>query len=279
MTAGARLCHLSAMRTLLLLLAALVAVPGSAAADEPSYAETYWLDYAAIAISGGGFGLLRYVDPPTVPLLDATEFKPYTANETVSEAQVGGLLVAGYALSATLSALDGDTDGVDGWRWHDASLGYFEALGVTLALTEASKILIGRPRPDFDDRRRRGGDMLDGRRSFWSGHASMSFAGASFLAWQLAGHFVWGSRERSTFTRVAAGAVASGLLVGAGAIAASRISDGRHHVSDVLTGAAVGSLIGTGAFFRHFKLNNSRRASYGAPREAQVFMLGTSGVF
>lgn len=86
---------------------------------------------------------------------------------------------------------------------------------VTQSLTLAVKLSVGRTRPDGSD-----------NRSFPSGHASGSFATATVLQ----RHYGW---------RV--GIPAYGV---AGYIAASRLSNARHYLSDVVFGAAVGILVG-----------------------------------
>lgn len=86
---------------------------------------------------------------------------------------------------------------------------------VTQSLTLAVKLSVGRTRPDGSD-----------NQSFPSGHASGSFATATVLQ----RHYGW---------RVGIPAYAV-----AGYIAASRLSNARHYLSDVVLGAAVGILVG-----------------------------------
>jgi membrane-associated phospholipid phosphatase len=86
---------------------------------------------------------------------------------------------------------------------------------VTLSLTQAVKVVAGRTRPDGSD-----------NQSFPSGHASGSFATATVLQ----RHYGW---------KVGIPAYAV-----AGYIAASRLSNARHYLSDVVFGASVGILVG-----------------------------------
>lgn len=86
---------------------------------------------------------------------------------------------------------------------------------VTHTLTFATKLAVGRERPDSSN-----------HRSFPSGHASGTFATATVLQ----RHYGW-----------RAGIPAYAI---AGYIATSRLNEGRHHLSDVVFGAAVGILAG-----------------------------------
>jgi hypothetical protein len=86
---------------------------------------------------------------------------------------------------------------------------------VTTALVHPIKIATGRERPDGSD-----------ARSFPSGHAAVTFAGATVLE----RHVGW---RYSLLAYVAASYVA-----------ASRLHDNRHYLSDVAFGAAIGTIAG-----------------------------------
>ena len=86
---------------------------------------------------------------------------------------------------------------------------------VTQTLTQALKVAVRRERPDGSN-----------QKSFPSGHASGSFATATVLQ----RHYGW---------KVGIPAYAV-----AGYIASSRLSEARHYLSDVVFGAAVGTLVG-----------------------------------
>ncbi len=134
-----------------------------------------------------------------------------------------------------------------GPSWHDvhhATLGLGEALAVTLVITSTLKVSIGRLRPDFLARCQPvnlecTGDPVvirTGRRSFPSGHASLSFASGTYLSLYLWGklspldglHWIW--------------KVPAILLPMAGAtfVAWTRIQDHRHHWGDVVAGGFIG---------------------------------------
>lgn len=91
----------------------------------------------------------------------------------------------------------------------------FNAQVVNWLYTTALKRTVRRERPDGED-----------QLSFPSGHASNAFA----LATVVAGHYGW------------RGGIPAYAL--AGAMAASRLQRNRHHLSDVVGGAAIGYLVG-----------------------------------
>ncbi|MCK5740485.1 phosphatase PAP2 family protein, partial [bacterium] len=80
-------------------------------------------------------------------------------------------------------------------------------------------------------------EVLDGRRSFWSGHAtevSTVLPALSFYTWHHTG-----------LERNARLAISGGLSAGIGFVGSSRIVDHRHHFGDVLAGFVVGTLSST----------------------------------
>ncbi len=201
--------------------------------------------------------------------------------ETVPTARVGVAIPVVAAWLVLQEGLPGWIGGKPGTarRVHDTAVGFTEAVALTLAGTEALKYGFGRLRPDFQDRVRRhycnlddkqGVDcagfagapladeakdadkvLADGRRSFPSGHASTSFALATYASLVTGGHFVWG--ESATPTSRAVGVLLQTTVMATAVfVAGSRIDDGRHHASDVLTGAAVGFGLANLAYWRRF---------------------------
>ncbi|KAL4253149.1 PA-phosphatase related phosphoesterase family protein [Abortiporus biennis] len=143
------------------------------------------------------------------------------------------------------------------WDLHASTLGLILSLSLTGAITQFSKITVGRPRPDLIDRCQpiaSAADaavglstvhictqidqsiLRDGWRSFPSGHSSLSFAGLGFLSFYLAGkvHLF----DRRGHARKAWLAFAP--LSGAALVAISRTMDYRHHWQDVLVGSLLG---------------------------------------
>jgi hypothetical protein len=98
-----------------------------------------------------------------------------------------------------------------------------EAFALTLGISEGFKYLIGRRRPDLSD-------VL----SFPSGHTSMAFCAATLI-----------SRDAGPALGIPAYGVA--FLT-----AFSRVESGRHFVSDVLAGAALGTAVATAIDALHF---------------------------
>ncbi|KIK33814.1 hypothetical protein CY34DRAFT_18139 [Suillus luteus UH-Slu-Lm8-n1] len=94
------------------------------------------------------------------------------------------------------------------WDYHCSALGLILGLAITGAITQFTKITVGRPRPDLLARcmpiqgssdptfglssdaictNTNTAIMIDGWRSFPSGHSSLSHAGLGFLSYYLAG--------------------------------------------------------------------------------------------
>lgn len=206
---------------------------------------------------------------------------------------VAWLYVGGTVLAA--GALTHDLIRHPSWhRAHNLLLGGAETILTTWTLTEVLKRGVGRLRPDFIDRAnlhycdpevgQRGLAGLDcsrstgrtatvdaaelekGHRSFPSGHASTSFALATYFALYIGGETVWG-HEAEPGT-VAPGMAAMAGLVGlAATVAATRVSDGRHHPDDVVAGAALGATSSVLFYFLHFDLDGraTRRGFSVAP--------------
>jgi membrane-associated phospholipid phosphatase len=142
---------------------------------------------------------------------------------------------------------------------------YIEAMGWTYLLTGVIKYAVGRPRPYTEGaanhpelRRHAGEDNL----SFFSGHASSTFAAGTFLAGDLSRYL-----RRTTLARAAP---ATRFLVGSvlpytvgygvpALVGLSRIIDQQHWPSDVVLGALVGTLIGHLAWAAHFEDNGEPR--------------------
>lgn len=189
------------------------------------------------------------------------------------------IYVAGVSLAASSLAYDGLVH-QDLHRAHNLALGGVEAVLMTYTLTTLLKLGVGRLRPDFRDRATRyycnpdGGnqrdlpgldcsqvdadglyadahDMRGGHSSFPSGHSSSSFALATYFALYLGGEMVWGDHATQASVPVGA-AMMAGLMGLAGTVAATRVSDGRHHIDDVAAGAAIGMVSSTLFYFLHF---------------------------
>ena len=157
---------------------------------------------------------------------------------------------------------------------HSLAICTAEANFLAMVLTDPLKNFAGRMRPDYVSRLVEYADfdpnnvsqevydticdmtdhvIVDGRKSFPSGHASITFAG-----WTVAALFVFtrlfnGNAKVMTFPPAAVLAVAINGIVPA-IVAVSRTRDYRHNYGDVLAGAVLGVLCGFTAFVMHFSL-------------------------
>lgn len=118
---------------------------------------------------------------------------------------------------------------------------YFETLLVNLSLTELSKNVIQRKRPGLynsdltiDQKM----DIVDedgGCDSFFSGHASLAFSSAVFLSKTVTDIYGKGTLSTVIWVTSLSLASATGYL---------RYASGEHFPTDIIAGAAVGSLVG-----------------------------------
>lgn len=131
-----------------------------------------------------------------------------------------------------------------------ALLAWSLACAITAFLTETGKLIVGRPRPDFfyrcfpnekvtKDLRCTGNlkDVIEGRKSFPSGHSSFSFCSLGFVSVWLCGKLGVLSRSRGHGVRIVA---CLAPLVTAAMVAISRCCDHHHHWEDVLAGSIIG---------------------------------------
>jgi membrane-associated phospholipid phosphatase len=113
-----------------------------------------------------------------------------------------------------------------------------QAVLITQLVTGLTKHLFGRARPDVS--RCTDGDTLscgEQNMSFMSGHTSSAFVGAGLICAHHENLALYGDGP--------GGAVACGLaLAAAGSVGTLRVVADRHHLSDVLAGAAVGLTAG-----------------------------------
>ena len=211
--------------------------------------------YGSLAV---GVGLRLFVTPPDTPrLFSASEGGATTFDDTVPSYAVGLYAGAGAGLIALLPTSA---------RLHHLK-GYSEAVLTTMALTEIAKNFFGRHRPLFQE----GDEDPDHRRSFFSGHASITAASTVYFGLYLHQHI--GPRlrgPRAGLYKALAFTLLGGALVG---VPISRVRDNRHHLSDVLTGAFAGSAMAALFYaYQESRYQDDREELYGAKRSRLVLV-------
>lgn len=173
-------------------------------------------------------------DEAVVPAFDRWVLdQGFESAKTISDFGVAAMMLAPLTLGWADAARREDP-----WdRAGEATIISVQTYGLTFLLTSAVKMAWRRPRPltfraDFDKEDRYAGDA---RLSFFSGHSAVSFAAASLLTVMLV--------ERNG-TGLGSVLGASGAYLGASLVAYLRLAARKHFLSDVLVGAAVGTLIG-----------------------------------
>jgi membrane-associated phospholipid phosphatase len=125
---------------------------------------------------------------------------------------------------------------------------YSEVLLLTFSTAGLTKNLVGRLRPyNFYDDSVRPEKTDDYNKSFPSRHTAFAFAGAGFITALLLGDYA-GSKWNPLLIAAA--------YTAAAAIGVSRIEAGMHFATDVLAGAALGSLVGYGVPLLHLQKND-----------------------
>jgi membrane-associated phospholipid phosphatase len=128
---------------------------------------------------------------------------------------------------------------------------FAKAMIYTYGVTEITKGWVYRSRPDGSD-----------GKSFFSGHASGSFAAAAFIYREISDWADAGPLRRSETGNTVLKAAAFSLCYGwATYVGYARIHDRKHYLSDVLTGAAVGTLIGNLVYDWHFSAPDNRASN------------------
>ncbi|KAJ6581620.1 phosphatidic acid phosphatase type 2/haloperoxidase [Mycena capillaripes] len=169
---------------------------------------------------------------------------------------------------------------------HHGILALLATRGMSRLITDVLKNRVGRLRPDFLARCKwdevalkctgKKGDILDGRRSFPSGHSSAAFAGMTFLSFWLAGQTAaWcfhAPVPAASLRSSRLGRFSLTLLPLSWAIfvAVTRLEDYRHHKEDVIAGGAIGLICGAICYLAFwpspFSASSFTPYYYGQPR-------------
>ncbi|KAI8337531.1 phosphatidic acid phosphatase type 2/haloperoxidase [Chlamydoabsidia padenii] len=226
---------------------------------------SYLNDWLLVIVMTGAFFALDKVAPyhREFSLTDKTIMFSYTEHEEVPVWALGVIcFVAPFLLIAAVSL--GFKKSIH--DFHSGVLGLCLALSLSVVFTQAIKVTVGRPRPDFLDRCQPSlgaADpplglsnyticttpidshvMKDGFKSFPSGHSSFSFAGLGYLALYFAGKLKIFDERGHTYK----GFTFIFPVIGALLVAITRTRDYRHHWHDVTIGAILGGIC---AFFAY----------------------------
>ncbi|XP_024037547.1 lipid phosphate phosphatase 2 isoform X1 [Citrus clementina] len=153
----------------------------------------------------------------------------------------------------------------DVYDLHHAILGLLYSVLVTGVLTDAIKIAVGRPRPNFFWRCFPDGIAVydqfnnvvchgdkhvvnEGHKSFPSGHTSWSFAGLGFLSLYISGKIKAFDRRG----HVAKLCLVFLPLLFASLVGISRVDDYWHHWQDVFAGGLLGLVVATFCYLQFF---------------------------
>ncbi|KAI7873058.1 phosphatidic acid phosphatase type 2/haloperoxidase [Spinellus fusiger] len=218
---------------------------------------SYMKDWLLVIVMTAVFFAIDAIPPyhRKFSLQDKTIMFPYAVHETVP---VWLLVIVCFLVPiATIACISlGMRRSL--YDFHSGILGLCLGLSLTIMLTDIIKITAGRARPDMLDRCQpllgatdpilgltdytvcttpaNSAIMMDGFKSFPSGHSSFSFAGLGFLSFYLAGKIGLFDERGHTWK----GFVFAAPLAGAALVAISRTRDYRHHWQDVLVGGALG---------------------------------------
>lgn len=146
------------------------------------------------------------------------------------------------------------------------------ALSINALITETVKLVVLRPRPDFFYRcfptglitkelRCTGSysDVIEGRKSFPSGHSSFAFCSMGFLSLWLSGRL--GALTRYHGNKVRLATFLTPFLV-ASLIGVSRCWDNHHHWEDVLIGAILGLICSYFCYVHYYNPITSELSGY-----------------
>ncbi len=224
-------------------LACALPLSSALAADAPTLRPSYDLatDVAVTAAAAGGTLAMLALKSDLAPVACRWCNPPgFDAQVTRSLAwsNRGAASTASDVLQVALGAGVLGNAFVDGYRRGGSELGVTnvllitEATSIAMLLDQGVKYAVGRSRP-YVWLGRTGTDTRDGNLSFFSGHTTFAFALAASSSTLLLSQHAPGAEVASVVAFAAAGL--TGYL---------RIAAEQHYLTDVLAGAAVGTLVG-----------------------------------
>ncbi|KAI8638532.1 phosphatidic acid phosphatase type 2/haloperoxidase [Parasitella parasitica] len=235
-------------------------------------AVSYLWDWVLVIIMTAAFFAIDQITPfhRMFSLEDKTIMFPYSEKESVP---VWALLIICFVVPIFIIAsisLSGYGYKRSIHDFHSGVLGLCLGLAMTIMLTDVIKVTAGRPRPDMLSRCQPPADavdprfgltgvsvcttdiyshaMIDGFKSFPSGHSSFSFAGLGYLALYIAGKVKMFDEKGHTYK----GFLFAFPIIGALLVAISRTEDYRHHWQDVTIGSLLGSFCAYFAYRQYY---------------------------
>lgn len=160
------------------------------------------------------------------------------------------------------------------------NLAYSLAVGLNGFITDCMKITVGRPRPDYFWRCFPDGvvndamnctnpnyrEVIQGRKSFPSGHASFAFLSFGFIAFYFMGKLkIFNEDGRGSGTRLS---FCLAPLMVAVLISISRTCDYHHHYTDVIAGAIIGIAIAYLCYRQYYPGFDSKLCNLPYPRRS-----------
>lgn len=168
------------------------------------------------------------LDLNSVNAFDRQFAKPY--NKTIDKI-CDGIFVSSFALPAVLAFTDKS-------EWATCAAMYAETMLLAQGIKESIKLAVFRPRPYMYFAGWPEKDVIeehDWANSFVSGHSTMSFAAATFASYTFSKYFPDSPWKY---------AVTFGSYSVATAVALMRVAGGCHFVTDIVSGAVLGTVCG-----------------------------------